>query len=161
MDGNWVTRRLDRPATPSPVTYGGATLCVVDLANFNIHKKQTTGAYHNKYKSLPDEPRKVRRRSYLLELRGELLLSSVLQATASCSGHERLSVSVHAFSINCDTALHALDPDPADDEAPPPVLQYGRGGTTCSVTTFAVDDARFGWDVPSGSADFIVRSESG
>jgi hypothetical protein len=67
---------------------------------------------------LPDEPRKVRRRSYLLELRGELLLASVLQDD---DDDDRLSVSVHAFDV--DAAVHALDPDAAE---PPPVAARQR-----------------------------------
>uniref|UniRef100_A0A0D9YQ81 RRM domain-containing protein n=1 Tax=Oryza glumipatula TaxID=40148 RepID=A0A0D9YQ81_9ORYZ len=100
--------------------------------------------------------------SYLLELRGELLLASVLQRG---DDDDRLSVSVHAFDV--DAAVHALDPDAAvddDAEAVPVwekrddvlgdhVLFLGYPGS------FAVEAARFGGDLPGGSAYFVVRSE--
>uniref|UniRef100_A0A0E0CIT6 F-box domain-containing protein n=1 Tax=Oryza meridionalis TaxID=40149 RepID=A0A0E0CIT6_9ORYZ len=96
--------------------HGGATVSV-DLANCYIHKEPLFWLLRTPM-PLPDEPGKVRRRSYLLELRGELLLASVLQDD---DDDDRLSVSVHAFDV--DAALYALDPDavepPAAAAAPP------------------------------------------
>ncbi|XP_052142257.1 uncharacterized protein LOC127761959 [Oryza glaberrima] len=115
---------------------------------------------------LPDEPGKVRRRSYLLELRGELLLASVLQDDDD--DDDCLSVSVHAFDV--DAAVHALDPNAAeppaaaapaspvwekrDDVLGDHVLFLGYPGS------FAVEAAQFHGDVSGGSVYFVVRSES-
>uniref|UniRef100_A0A0E0JY93 RRM domain-containing protein n=1 Tax=Oryza punctata TaxID=4537 RepID=A0A0E0JY93_ORYPU len=97
---------------------------------------------------LPDEPGKVRQRSHLLELRGELLLASVLQEDGCTGGDgDRLSMSVPAFDV--DAAVHALDPDAAVDDAE----------AELAVPAFAVEATRFGDDLPGGSAYFVVRSE--
>ena len=146
----------------------------VDLARCYVHEiggpaagDQTT------FLPLPDEPGKVRRRSYLLELRGELLLASVLQ-DAGCTDDDdddddRLSVSVHAFDLVA--ALNALDQlDAAVDGAgggdppSPSVWEKMDGATGDHVlflgypSSFAVEAARYGGEVPGGSAYFVGRS---
>jgi hypothetical protein len=154
--------------------HDGAAVCV-DLARCYVHEiggpaagDQTT------FLPLPDEPGKVRRRSYLLELRGELLLTSVLQ-DAGCTDDDdddddRLSVSVHAFDLVA--ALNALDQlDAAVDGAgggdPPSPSVWGKmdGATGDHVlflgypSSFAVEAARYGGEVPGGSAYFVGRSK--
>ncbi|KAF0932964.1 hypothetical protein E2562_013148 [Oryza meyeriana var. granulata] len=166
-EGNWVEKTLGAADGYYVVVacHGGAILCA-DLANCYIYKKELPWHYHTTFMPLPDEPGKVRQRSYLLECRGELLLASVLQDAGCTDDDDRLSVSVHAFDV--DAALHALNPDSAvdhnelraapvwekrDDVLGDHVLFLGFPGS------FAVEAARFGGDVPGGGAYFVVKSE--
>uniref|UniRef100_A0A0E0JY86 RRM domain-containing protein n=1 Tax=Oryza punctata TaxID=4537 RepID=A0A0E0JY86_ORYPU len=102
-EGNWVEE------LPGAVAFLGGATVSVDLANCYIYKEPLLWLLRTSI-PLPDEPGKVRQRSYLLELRGELLLASVLQ---DAGDDDRLSVSVHAFDMDAamDAAAHALNPD--------------------------------------------------
>uniref|UniRef100_A0A0D9VEJ7 RRM domain-containing protein n=1 Tax=Leersia perrieri TaxID=77586 RepID=A0A0D9VEJ7_9ORYZ len=132
--------------------HGGATVCV-DLVNCYV-SVHVDGLDRATSVPLPDVPTGMaRRRSYLVELGGEVLLASVLQDDDG--GDDRLSVSVHALEHD------------HDGEAPPmPVWEKRDGGVLADHVfflgfpgSFAVEAARFGGELPGGSAYFVVRSE--
>ncbi|CAL4903784.1 unnamed protein product [Urochloa decumbens] len=147
--------------------HGGYVVCV-DLANCHVlrpspeqYYKKCCYATNQVRAPLPEEPAgKVRRCSYLLEYRGELLLASVLRDRRPGG---RLSVSLHELHLAAgqngveEPEVEWLRRDQSDSD----ISLFGQELLFLGFpNSFTMEAADFSEEVSGGAAYFVVEDNS-
>ncbi|CAL4903782.1 unnamed protein product [Urochloa decumbens] len=148
---------------------GGYAVCV-DLVN--CHVLRPSPEQEDEYNcgsdttrevraALPEEPAdKVRRCSYLLEYRGELLLASVLRDRRAGG---RLSVSLHELRLGAglngieEPEVRWVSRDQSDSDMS---LMEQEVFFLGFPNSFAVEAAEFGGEVSGGAAYFVIEDDN-